>query len=80
MGAVDYEADFVIDCGTDAESYAQNLFDALRRMDDLGAEVIVAQLPRDSGGIVPALQNRLMKAAGGHVVADVIPVLGDGAL
>ena len=80
VGAVDYEADFVIDCGTDAASYAQNLFDALRRMDDLGAEVIVAQLPHDSGGIVPALQNRLMKAAGGHVVADVIPVSEDDTL
>lgn len=67
VGQAAYDADFVIDCGITAEAYAQNLFDALRRMDALGADVIIAQLPHDSGGIVPALKNRLMKAAGGHV-------------
>ncbi len=68
VGKTSYEADFVIDCGETAEAYAKNLFDALRRMDDVGVDVIVAQLPQDSGGIVPALKNRLMKAAGGKVV------------
>ncbi len=66
------DADYVIDCGEDAESYARELFDALRRMDDLGAEVILAQLPKDSGGIVPALKNRMLKAAGGQVIGDVM--------
>ncbi len=65
-----YDADFFIDCGRDAESYARALFDALRHMDDLGAEVIFAELPKDSGGIVPALKNRMLKAAGGQVLSD----------
>ncbi len=69
-GDRDYGADFVINCGGDAETYAQNLFDALRQMDELGATFIVAELPKDSGGIVPALKNRMLKAAGGRVMTD----------
>ncbi len=69
-GGHHYDADFVKVCGADAETYAHELFDALRQMDDLGAEVIFAELPKTSGGIVPALLNRMLKAAGGHVIAD----------
>lgn len=65
-----YEADILLDCGRTAEDYARNLFDMLRKMDELGAEVILAELPKDSGGIVPALKNRLLKAAGGQVLSD----------
>ncbi len=63
-----YEADFSISCGDNPESYARTLFDALRQMDDFGAEVIIAELPKDSGGIVPALKNRMLKAAGGQIL------------
>ncbi|MBE7041140.1 MAG: threonylcarbamoyl-AMP synthase [Ruminococcaceae bacterium] len=65
-----YEADFVIDCGKTAEAYASALFDALRSMDDLGAEVMFAELPQDEGGIVPALMNRMLKASGGQVLEE----------
>lgn len=68
----EFDADFSIDCGETAECYARELFDALRRMDELGADVIFAQLPEDSGGIVPALKNRMLKAAGGQVISDVL--------
>ena len=46
------------------------MFDMLRKMDELGADVILAELPTDSGGIVPALKNRLLKAAGGQVLSQ----------
>ena len=65
-----YTADFIIDCGKTPEAYASRLFDALRRMDDLGAGVIFAELPKDEGGIVPALMNRMLKASGGQVLSD----------
>ncbi len=68
FGEKDYEADFAISCGNDPEAYARALFDALRKMDDLGAEVIIAELPEEAGGIVPALKNRMLKAAGGQVL------------
>ncbi|MBQ2696405.1 MAG: threonylcarbamoyl-AMP synthase [Clostridia bacterium] len=71
-GDTQYEADFKIDCGRDAQAYAQALFDALRQMDDLGAEVIFAEIPCDEGGIVPALMNRMLKASGGQVLAEGI--------
>ncbi|MBE7035794.1 MAG: threonylcarbamoyl-AMP synthase [Ruminococcaceae bacterium] len=69
-----YEADILLDCGRNAEDYARNLFDMLRRMDELGANVILAELPTDCGGIVPALKNRLLKAAGGQVLSDGVAV------
>ncbi len=71
-GNNDFAADVIIDCGESAETYAHALFDALRRMDDEGAQVIVAGLPEDKGGIVPALKNRMLKAAGGRVVSDSV--------
>ncbi len=69
-----YEADILLDCGRNAEDYARNLFDMLRKMDELGANVILAELPTDCGGIVPALKNRLLKAAGGQVLSDGIAI------
>ena len=67
-----YAADVVIDCGETAEVYAGNLFDALRKMDEQDAEVIFAELLSDSGGIVPALMNRMLKASGGQVLSDSV--------
>lgn len=71
-GKQTFSADVIIDCGESAETYAHALFDALRRMDDEGVEIIVAGLPEDKGGIVPALKNRMLKAAGGRVVTDSV--------
>ncbi len=48
----------------DALSASAALFDALRRLDDAGAEVIVAQSV-DPAGLGAAYRNRLEKAAGG---------------
>lgn len=70
-GGSDYKAEFVLDCGSNAEDYARTLFDSLRKMDELGADVILAELPEEQSGIVPALKNRMLKAAGGHVAADI---------
>ncbi len=74
-GAKHYEVDVLIDCGTSAKAYANSLFDALRQMDEQGAEVIFAELPVDDDGIVPALMNRMLKASGGQVLSDDITVM-----
>lgn len=71
-GARNYTADVLIDCGTGAKAYANALFDALRQMDEEGAEVIFAELPADDDGIVPALMNRMLKASGGQVLSDSV--------
>lgn len=73
-GMKNYDADVVIDCGVSAKAYAKDLFDALRQMDEQGAEVIFAELPVDDDGIVPALMNRMLKASGGQVLSDDITV------
>lgn len=67
-GNKEYPADFARFCGETPEEYAKELFDALRQLDEKGVEVIFAELPRDSGGIVPALKNRMLKASGGQVL------------
>ncbi|MBR6729604.1 MAG: threonylcarbamoyl-AMP synthase [Clostridia bacterium] len=61
-------ADFAMESGETPEAYAKLLFDSLRRMDDWGADVIFAELPPETEGITAALENRLRKAAGGHVL------------
>lgn len=61
-------ADFVISCGDTPFKYAAHLFDALRKMDDLGAEVIYAVMPFDGDGIETAIKNRIFKAAAGRVI------------
>ncbi len=58
----------VINCGKTPEEYSKNLFNALRRADEMGAECILAELPFSSGGITTALKNRIYKSAGGNVV------------
>lgn len=56
-----------INCGESPEEYSKNLFDALRRADKAGAQVIFAEFPFSSGGIVTALFNRISKSCGGNV-------------
>jgi len=57
-----------VNCGETAEIYSQNLFDILRQADEQGAEVILAELPFEKGGIATALRNRIYKSAGGNVM------------
>lgn len=51
----------------DLDSLAHGLFSALREMDDAGYTVIYARCPT-AGGIGAAVQNRLKKAAGFHIL------------
>jgi len=62
-----YENAETINCGKMPEEYSKNLFDALRCADNLGAQVIFAEFPFESGGIVTALFNRISKSCGGNV-------------
>ncbi|MGE5542134.1 MAG: L-threonylcarbamoyladenylate synthase [Bacillota bacterium] len=58
-----------IDAGSerDLASIAHGLFDNLRRFDDLGVDVVLAQAFSETGmGL--AIMNRLLKAAGGRVL------------
>lgn len=51
----------------DSMQQASNLFHCLRRFDDLGIDVVLAEaLPR--GGAGDAVMNRLYRAAGGNIV------------
>ncbi len=63
-----YEGAKTINCGKTPQEYSKNLFDALRTADNKNADVIFAELPFSSGGIVTALQNRIYKSCGGNVV------------
>lgn len=67
-GQTDYNGHETIDCGDTPEEYSKNLFDALRKADGLGAEVIFAELPFARGGITTALRNRIYKSCGGNVI------------
>jgi L-threonylcarbamoyladenylate synthase len=61
----------LITCGTRSNpaSVAQNLYSALRQFDDFGATRIFAEAyPVADGGLGQAVMNRLLKAAGNHVV------------
>lgn len=63
----DYDADLVIKVGTDNRDYAKNLFHALRKCDREGMKLILAEFTEDDGyGL--AVQNRLYKSAGNHVL------------
>ena len=53
--------------GPDAEAMAHRMFDALRRADDLGAEVLFSEAVPDSG-LGLAVMNRLGRAAAFHIV------------
>ena len=66
-----YEADWVISCGqrSDPASIAQGLYRALRRFDEVGAEVILAEVFPEEG-ILASVMNRLNKAAEGRLISD----------
>lgn len=66
-GVKDYSGAVTINCGETPEEYSKNLFDVLRQCDAEGAEVIFAEFPFASGGIVTALYNRIYKSCGGNV-------------
>jgi len=66
-GEVSFDNALTINCGKSPEEYSKNLFDALRRADALGAEVIFAEFPFEHKGIVTALANRIYKSCGGNV-------------
>lgn len=51
----------------DERELAHNLFDSLRRLDNSGIAKIFARCP-EGDGIALAVENRLMKAAGYHIV------------
>ena len=52
---------------TNSKEQATRLFDALRKVDEMGAEVVYARCP-DSAGVGLAVTNRLFKAAGFEVL------------
>jgi L-threonylcarbamoyladenylate synthase len=52
---------------SDAEAQARELFEALRRLDDLGAKTVYARCPAPKG-VGLAVYNRLMRAAGFEVI------------
>ncbi len=62
-----FTADFVYDAGENDTQYAARLFYLLRKADEDGADIVLAQMPGDSG-IGIALYNRLHKSAGGRVI------------
>jgi len=63
-----YNADFVVKLSDDPNAYAKGLFDALRKFDSLGADVILAETFNDAVGIKAAIKNRIYKSAGGKVI------------
>ncbi len=60
-GAEGYTAAEVIAPDGSAETAAQNLFAALRRLDDAGLDLIVAE-PCDEAGLGHAIMDRLRRA------------------
>ncbi|MCM1135649.1 MAG: hypothetical protein NC400_08750 [Clostridium sp.] len=67
--AAEYIADSIKSAGRrgDGEQIAKRLFRILREFDDEGAEVIYAE-SFDRRGVGQAVMNRLLKAAGNHVI------------
>ena len=61
-----FDADLVIFMGENNESYAERLFSALRRFDELGVKKVFAQF-KDDDDYGMAVKNRLFKSAGGNV-------------
>jgi L-threonylcarbamoyladenylate synthase len=51
-----------------AQSVAAEMYAALREMDAAGVDVILASAVDGSDGLVPALLDRLRRAAAGRVV------------
>ncbi len=65
----EYSGELIINIGSraDSESQAHNLFKALRRFDELGADIIFAE-GFSQDGLGQALMNRMLKAAGHRVI------------
>ena len=51
----------------DSSSQAKRLFDALRELDETGAEIAFAHCPSDEG-VGLAVYNRLLRSAGFEVI------------
>lgn len=64
-----YRAEYKMNIGSRVheESIAANLYDVLRRMDELGVERIYSE-SFAGGSLGAAIMNRLLKAAGHHVI------------
>ena len=67
-GNTNYPDAYCINCGVTPEEYSKKLFDALRRTDEEGAELVLAEFPFKRGGIATALFNRIYKSCGGNVI------------
>lgn len=65
--AGEYAFGEVIDLGDDVLSASSELFKALRRCDDEGADLVLAE-GFENKGIGRALMNRLIKAAGNNII------------
>ena len=68
VGDAVYENACALSLGEDEKTYSANLFDALRRADEMKADLIFAELPFEKGGLATAIRNRIYKSAGGNVV------------
>lgn len=66
-----YEADKIVSCGkrTDLSTVAQHLYDALRAFDEEDVDIILSET-FPTTGIGLAIMNRLMKAAGHHLIYE----------
>ena len=53
--------------GPDEESIAANLYEVLREMDEMGVQKMYSE-SFAGGGLGAAIMNRLLKAAGHHVI------------
>lgn len=60
-------APLVYDAGRDSTDYAARLFYLLRKADEDGASIVLAQLP-SAQGIGLAVRNRLQKSSGGNML------------
>lgn len=64
-----FQGTYVVNIGRKEhpQEIAHNLFDSLRLMDEQGIEHIYALAP-DSGELTEAIMNRMLKAAGNHLI------------
>lgn len=62
-----YDADFVFLAGRDNIEYSHNLFTKLREFDEVGADIIFAELTMEDKYAL-AVKNRIYKAAGNKVI------------
>ena len=64
-----YDADCKINIGSreHEESIAANLYEVLREMDEMGVQKMYSE-SFAGGGLGAAIMNRLLKAAGHHVI------------